>query len=233
MAIYPNIYQTLVPCPIVELRGYLAACGLKGRLYAYLDYNGPTGTSRDSVAEGMLALAAEKHKLLPGQPIIEAASGPFATALTLASLTAGHPIVLVMPEDAPALRQEYLLRLGAQIRHSPARSGLAGARALAAQTAAANGWYYMNWLANDDNPEYHRRVTGPAIVQSIARQNQSLVDAITIGTLMVLVPGMHWTNAMREIMAGDIISGVNRTAEAILTATAISLGVVISLAIGM
>ena len=75
MAIYPNIYQTLVPCPIVELRGYLAACGLKGRLYAYLDYNGPTGTSRDSVAEGMLALAAEKHKLLPGQPIIEAASG--------------------------------------------------------------------------------------------------------------------------------------------------------------
>ena len=39
----------------------------------------------------------------------------------------------------------------------------------------------MNWLANDDNPEYHRRVTGPAIVQSIARQNKSLVDAITIG----------------------------------------------------
>ena len=76
MAIYPNIYQTLVPCPIVELRGYLAACGLKGRLYAYLDYNGPTGTSRDSVAEGMLALAAEKHKLLPGQPIIEAPPAP-------------------------------------------------------------------------------------------------------------------------------------------------------------
>ena len=205
MAIYPNIYQTLVPCPIVELRGYLAACGLKGRLYAYLDYDGPTGTSRDSVAEGMLALAAEKHKLLPGQPIIEAASGPFAAALTLAGLTAGHPVVLVMPEDAPALRQEYLLRLGAQIRHSPARSGLAGARALAAQTAAANGWYYMNWLANDDNPEYHRRVTGPAIVQSIARQNKSLVDAITIGVGSAgTVTGVGetikaWTNDVRIV----------------------------------
>ena len=151
MAIYPNIYQTLVPCPIVELRGYLAACGLKGRLYAYLDYNGPTGTSRDSVAEGMLALAAEKHKLLPGQPIIEAASGSFAMALALAGRTAGHPVVLTMPEDAPALRQEYLLRLGAQILHSPAQRGLAGARALAETTAAEKGWYYMNWLANDDN----------------------------------------------------------------------------------
>ena len=179
--IYPNFYQTLSACPIVELRGYAAACGLKGRLYAYLDFAGPTGTARDGLAEGMLALAIEKKKLNAGQPIIEAASGPFAAALTLAGLTAGHPVVLVMPEDAPALRQETLLRLGAQIRHSPARSGVNGARRLAAQTAAANGWYYMDWLANDDNPEYHRRVTGPAIVQNIAREGRSAVDAIVIG----------------------------------------------------
>ena len=96
MPIHPNFYQTLLPCPIVELRGYLAACGLKGRLYAYLDFNGPTGTSRDGLAEGMLALAAEQHALAPGQPIIEASSGAFAVALTLASRTAGHPIVLTM-----------------------------------------------------------------------------------------------------------------------------------------
>ena len=159
MAIYPNFYQTLLPCPIVELRGYLSACGLKGRLYAYLDFDGPTGTSRDALAEGMLALAAEQHALAPGQPIIEASTGAFAAALTLASRTAGHPIVIAMPEDAPALRQEYLLRLGAQILHSPARNGLAGARALAESKAAENGWYYMNWLANDNNPEYHRRVS--------------------------------------------------------------------------
>ena len=104
MAIYPNFYQTLLPCPIVELRGYLSACGLKGRLYAYLDFDGPTGTSRDALAEGMLALAAEQHALAPSQPIIEASTGAFAAALTLASRTAGHPIVIAMPEDAPALR---------------------------------------------------------------------------------------------------------------------------------
>ena len=63
MPIYPNIYQTLLPCPIVELRGYLAACGLRGRLYAYLNYNGPTGTARDELAEGMLALALERGAL--------------------------------------------------------------------------------------------------------------------------------------------------------------------------
>lgn len=57
-------------------------------------------------------------------------------------------------------------------------------------------------------------------------------EAITIGTLMVLVPGMALTNAMREIMAGDIISGLNRTAETLLIATAIALGTALPLLLG-
>ena len=197
MPIYPNIYQTLLPGPIVELRGYLAACGLRGRLYAYLNYNGPTGTARDELAEGMLALALERGALTPGQTIVEAVSGPFATALTLAGLTAGHPVTLVMPEDAPAMRQESLLRLGAQIIHTPAQAGLAGARALAKATAAEKGWYYMDWLNNDDNPTYHRRVTGPALVRSIAREGSSIVDSIVIG-----------------VGSGGTITGVGETVKA-------------------
>ena len=55
---------------------------------------------------------------------------------------------------------------------------------------------------------------------------------ITIGALMLLVPGMALTNAMREIMAGDIFSGLNRTAEVILTAAAIALGTALPLLVG-
>ena len=106
MPIHPNFYQTLLPCPIVELRGYLAACGLKGRLYAYLDFNGPTGTSRDGLAEGMLALAAEQHALAPGQPIIEASSGAFAVALTLSTrLEPSRAMALAMA--GPVTRRWY------------------------------------------------------------------------------------------------------------------------------
>ena len=205
MPVYPNFYQTLLPCPIVELRGYAAACGLQGKLYAYLDFGGPTGTSRDALAEGMLALAAEKGCLAPGQPVVEASSGAFGMALALAGLTAGHPVWLAMPEDAPPLRQETLLRLGAQLLLSPAQSGLAGARAMAQRTAAEKGWYYMNWLANDDNPEYHRRVTGPAILQTIARKDASLVDAIVMGVGSAgTVTGVGetikgWTNNVRIV----------------------------------
>ena len=66
MPVYPNFYQTLLPCPIVGNCGLCRRCGLQGKLYAYLDFGGPTGTSRDALAEGMLALAAEKGRLAPG-----------------------------------------------------------------------------------------------------------------------------------------------------------------------
>jgi len=57
------------------------------------------------------------------------------------------------------------------------------------------------------------------------------VDTITIGVFMVLVPGIALTNAMREIMAGDVISGLSRTAEALLIGAAIALGAALALAL--
>ncbi len=58
------------------------------------------------------------------------------------------------------------------------------------------------------------------------------VDVVTISALMVLVPGMALTNAMREIMAGDTFSALSRTADAILTASAIALGAAAGQALG-
>ena len=55
------------------------------------------------------------------------------------------------------------------------------------------------------------------------------VDLITIGVLMLLVPGVALTNAMWEIMAGDVYSGMSRTTEAILTAAGIALGAALGL----
>lgn len=58
------------------------------------------------------------------------------------------------------------------------------------------------------------------------------VDVVTISALMVLVPGMALTNAMREIMAGDTFSALSRAADAILTASAIALGAAAGQALG-
>lgn len=49
-------------------------------------------------------------------------------------------------------------------------------------------------------------------------------DTIIIGTLMSLVPGLMFTNAMRDFIYGDTNSGINRIVHVFLTAAAIALG---------
>lgn len=50
------------------------------------------------------------------------------------------------------------------------------------------------------------------------------VDTSVIGTLMLLVPGVLFTNAMRDIIFGDTNSGISRVVEALLIAVAVALG---------
>lgn len=49
-------------------------------------------------------------------------------------------------------------------------------------------------------------------------------DAVIIGALMILVPGLLFTNAMRDIIYGDTNSGINRIVQVLLIAAAIALG---------
>ena len=49
-------------------------------------------------------------------------------------------------------------------------------------------------------------------------------DAAIIGALMLLVPGLLFTNAMRDVMYGDTNSGLNRVVLVLLIAVAIALG---------
>ena len=49
-------------------------------------------------------------------------------------------------------------------------------------------------------------------------------DAVIIGALMLLVPGLLFTNAMRDIIYGDTNSGINRIVQVLLIAAAIALG---------
>ena len=51
------------------------------------------------------------------------------------------------------------------------------------------------------------------------------LDKVIIGAVMPLVPGLHITNAIRDLMAGHLLSGVSKGVEATLTAFAIGAGV--------
>ncbi|WHY78679.1 threonine/serine exporter family protein [Neobacillus sp. WH10] len=55
------------------------------------------------------------------------------------------------------------------------------------------------------------------------------LDKIIIGSVMTLVPGLLVTNAIRDLMAGHLVSGLSKGAEAFLTAFAIGTGIAVVL----
>lgn len=70
---------------------------------------------------------------------------------------------------------------------------------------------------------------GGAISSFIALLSTSLgignnTDKIVIGSLMLLVPGLAITNAIRDTIAGDLVAGSARATEAFLVAIAIAVG---------
>ncbi|MEG2166311.1 MAG: pyridoxal-phosphate dependent enzyme, partial [Ruthenibacterium sp.] len=115
MDIHKSYYETLYTRPVVTLPGYSAKYQLPGTLYAYLAFGGATGSAKDALAEGMLALAVEKGLLSQGQTVVEASSGSFGVALAIACAHSHHPLVLCMPATVPVERQELLAKFGAKI----------------------------------------------------------------------------------------------------------------------
>ena len=55
------------------------------------------------------------------------------------------------------------------------------------------------------------------------------INDIIIGAVMPLVPGIPLTNAARDLVSGNLISGPTRGIEAILTAVSIGSAIVIVL----
>lgn len=51
------------------------------------------------------------------------------------------------------------------------------------------------------------------------------VDKILVGALVALVPGLALTNALRDLFAGDLMSGIGRFVETVMTALALGGGV--------
>ena len=67
-----------------------------------------------------------------------------------------------------------------------------------------------------------------AIALVTAGPGQAL-DTIIIGAFMALVPGLSFTNALRDIIAGDMVSGLSKLAESLLIGVAIALGSAVAL----
>lgn len=211
---FSNYYNTLYSRPTIELAGFTALHSLPGQLMAYLNYGGPTSSAKDALAEGMLALAVEKGLLQPGQPVIEASSGTFAVALTIAARHSGHPVHLVVPGSVMPDRQQYLASLGANVVETNYVYGRSGTIRRAQQLAEEIGGYFVNYFSNDDNPEFHRRVTGPAILKAMEGEISAVIAGVGsggtisgVGEYLKAWAGNVWTVAVQPYESQTLTGG--------------------------
>lgn len=56
-------------------------------------------------------------------------------------------------------------------------------------------------------------------------------DTMIIGSIMFLVPGLPMTNAIRDLIAGDFVSGITKFTEALLVAAGIAVGAAMPLSL--
>ncbi len=59
--------------------------------------------------------------------------------------------------------------------------------------------------------------------------SECAMEKVIVGGLMPFLPGLYFTNSLRDYMAGDLVSGNSRMAEALLFASSLAVGLAFSL----
>jgi [CysO sulfur-carrier protein]-thiocarboxylate-dependent cysteine synthase len=164
--------------PLVELR----RLSPPGRtIYAKLEGQNPTGSTKDRVA---LAMVEAAH-LEPGQELLEPTSGNTGISLALVAKLKGHKLTCVMPANATSERRALLELYGATILDSPADQGSNGAVRIAQELAERDDRYVMLFqYANEANPRAHYEGTGAEIARDLPRVDALVAGLGTGGTLM-------------------------------------------------
>ncbi len=79
----------------------------------------------------------------------------------------------------------------------------------------------LNFFSTQRASQFFSTITASFVMATLAYALGALrispnPDAVTIGALMILVPGLLFTNAMRDIIYGDTNSGINRIVQVLL-----------------
>jgi cysteine synthase len=155
------------------------------RLYAKLEGQNPTGSTKDRVALAMIEDAEARGELEPERELLEPTSGNTGIALALVAKLKGYRLTCVMPENVTEERRRLLHLYGAEIVDSPGSEGSNGAVRLAQELAMKEPRYFMPFqYGNPANPQAHYDGTGAEIAAALDRVDVLVAGLGTGGTLM-------------------------------------------------
>ena len=150
--------------PLLHLKRFSDAMGIKADIIAKLEYFNPGGSVKDRVAFSMITEAERSGVLRPGGVIVEPTSGNTGVGLAWIGSSKGYKVILTMPDTMSKERRELLKAYGAQIVLTPGADGMAGAIARAEEIRISTpGAIVLGQFTNPANPAAHEATTAPEI----------------------------------------------------------------------
>lgn len=165
--IYNSISELVGHTPVVELKNIEKKFGLKGKIFAKLEYFNPAGSVKDRVALNMILNAERDGKISKGGVLIEPTSGNTGIGIAAIGVPRWYRVIIVMPETMSVERRKLIKAYGAEIVLSDGSKGMKGAIEKAEELAKETGGTIMGQFVNPSNPEAHYKTTGVEIYEDM------------------------------------------------------------------
>jgi [CysO sulfur-carrier protein]-thiocarboxylate-dependent cysteine synthase len=208
---YDDILEAVGNTPLVGMPRMSPKRGV--RLWAKLEGNNPTGSTKDRIAKKMIEMAEASGELTPDKVVLEPTSGNTGIALAMVCARKGHKLTVVIPDNASQERIGLLRLFGAEIVFSDGDKGTNGSIEVA-RALAADAKYYMPFqYGNPANPLAHEEGTAQEIIRDLPEITHFVAGMGTGGTLTGNGRALHAHDPNVQVIAaepelGDLVYGL-------------------------
>lgn len=150
-----------------------------------LEWENPTGSMKDRMAQAVIARAEADGRLRPGDTVVEYTGGSTGTSLALVCAARGYRIRIVTSEAFSQEKRDHMAALGAELTLVPSEGGLTTKKLILDMIEVARGLSREPRTFWTDQLNNHDAVAGyHALGEEIRAQAGGRVDAFvhSVGT---------------------------------------------------
>jgi cysteine synthase A len=154
-------------------------------IFVKLEWENPTGSMKDRMADAVISRATESGRLKPGDTVVEYTGGSTGASLALVCGARGHPIHIVTSDAFSREKIDQMAALGATLTLVPSEGGLTTKKLILDMIETARRISEQPHTYWTDQLNNHDSITGYyALGQEIWDQTNGNVDAFVhcVGT---------------------------------------------------
>jgi cysteine synthase B len=188
------------------------------RIWAKLEGQNPTGSTKDRIARKMVEVAEASGELTSDKTILEPTSGNTGISLAMVARRKGYRLTVVIPDNASRERIGLLRLFGAEIVFSDGAKGTNGSIEVARALAQDETYYMPFQYGNPANPLAHEEGTAQEIIRDLPEVTHFVAGMGTGGTLTGNGRALHAYRADIKVIAaepelGDLVYGLRSLDE--------------------